>query len=136
MVEGIFMSEDKTEAKQFNQAKANSPFPMHEGIPVFPFVPDRIKETRFQIIEAGDLKTENDVAALIEEMWLQPEVDFYYFYGHTGGPSADGVLLAARQRGDILMDELERRYYKHPKFERDYIHIVPSGENYEWDWER
>jgi hypothetical protein len=130
------MSEDKTQAKQTDHPESVSPFPMHEGIPVFPFVPDRIKETRFQIIEAGDLKTDTDVAALIEEMWLQPEVDFYYFYGHTGGPSADRVLLGARQRGDILMDELERRYYKHPNFQRDYIRIVPHGENYKWDWER
>jgi hypothetical protein len=138
MLRGIlhFMSEDKPHAEQIDQTESDSPFPMHEGIPVFPFVPDRIKETRFQIIEAGDLKTDTDVAALIEEMWLQPEVDFYYFYGHAGGPSADGVLLAARQRGDILMDELERRYYKHPNFQRDYIRIVPHGENYKWDWER
>ena len=70
------MSEDK-------ETESDSPFPMHEGIPVFPFVPDRIKETRFKIIEAGDLKTDSDVTTLIQEMWLHPEVDFYYFYGHT-----------------------------------------------------
>lgn len=131
-----FMSEDKTDGQQKDQSEEDSPFPMHEGIPVFPFVPDRIKESRFQVIEAGDLKAETDVAALIEQMWLQPEVDFYYFYGHAGGPRADSILLAARQRGDVLMDELERRYYKHPNFHRDYLRIVPSGENYESDWDR
>jgi len=130
------MSEDKTDAKQADQAEADSPFPMHEGIPVFPFVPDSIKEKRFQVIEAGDLKTDTDVAALIREMWLQPEVDFYYFYGHMGGPTADRALLGARYAGDVLMDELERRYYKHPRFQRDYIRIVPRGEKYESDWER
>jgi hypothetical protein len=89
---------------------------MHEGIPVFPFVPDAIKESRFFVIEAGDLKTEAEVANLIQQMWRQPEADFYYFFGHAGGPTADGAMLAARQRGDILMNESERRYYKHPKF--------------------
>jgi hypothetical protein len=39
------MSEDKTQAKQTDHTESDSPFPMHEGIPVFPFVPDRIKET-------------------------------------------------------------------------------------------
>jgi len=109
---------------------------MHEGIPVFPFVPDAIKESRFFVIEAGDLKTEAEVANLIQQMWRQPEADFYYFFGHAGGPTADGAMLAARQRGDILMNESERRYYKHPKFLRDYIRIIPHGDNYSWDWER
>ena len=34
------------------------------------------------------------------------------------------------------MDESERRYYKHPKFQRDYVRIVPNGEQYNWDWQR
>jgi len=68
------MSEEKTDAQHTDKKEEDSPFPMHEGIPVFPFVSNRIKESRFQVIEAGDLKTDTDVAALIEEMWLQPEV--------------------------------------------------------------
>jgi hypothetical protein len=59
---------------------------MHEGIPVFPFVPDAIKESRFFVIEAGDLKTEAEVANLIQQMWRQPEADFYYFFGRAGAP--------------------------------------------------
>lgn len=133
------MSKDNFHESKSNKADTSEPdpaFPMHEGFPVFPFVPDAIKESRFFVIEAGDLKTEEEVADLIERMWIQPEAAFYYFFGQSGGPPADPALLAARQRGDILMDELERRYYKHPNFHRDYIRIVPQGETYRWDWER
>ncbi len=109
----------------------------HNGIPIFPFVPDEIKESRFLVIEAGDLSNEKDVQILIQRLWQGPEVDFYYFYGHIGGPAIDTALLGARNRGDILMDEMERRYYKHPKHIRDYLRIIPKGEDkYNWDWER
>jgi hypothetical protein len=113
-----------------------APVPTHEEMPVFPFVPDSIKESRFHVIEAGDLKTDADVSDLMKQMWLFPEEHFFHFYGHMGGPAPDGVLLSARNRGDILMDESERRYYKHPKFQRDYVRIVPNGEQYNWDWQR
>jgi hypothetical protein len=109
----------------------------HDGIPIFPFVPDSIKESRFHVIEAGDLSTEARVHDLLMAMWNDPETLFYYYHGHDGGPSADNLLLAARNRGDILMDEQERRYYRHPKFKRDYVKIVPKGEDeYNFDWER
>lgn len=126
----------KNKPKETEASKPDPPFQMHNGIPIFPFVPDSIKESRFHVIEAGHLKTDADIAGLIEQMWLKPEVDFYYFHGHMGGPTVDNVLLSARNRGDILMDESERRYYKHPKFLRDYVHIIPNGEHYDWDWER
>jgi hypothetical protein len=109
----------------------------HNGIPIFPFVPDAITESRFLVIESGDLSNEKDVQLLIQRLWKEPEVNFYYFYGHMGGPAIDTALLSARNRGDILMDKMERRYYKHPKHNRDYLQIIPKGEDeYNWDWER
>jgi len=109
----------------------------HDGIPVFPFVPDSITESRFYVIEAGDLPTGNHVQELIRKMWLEPETVFYYYHGHMGGPTTDAALLGARNRGDILMNESERRHYKHPHNPRDYVRIVPKGEDeYNWDWER
>ncbi len=109
----------------------------HDGIPVFPFVPDSIKESRFYVIEAGEVSNDRDIQDLIQRLWREPEVDFFYFHGHMGGPPIDPALLRARKRGDILMDESERRYYKHPENRRDYLRILPKGEGaYQWDWER
>lgn len=109
----------------------------YKGIPIFPFVPDKIDKSTFYVIEAGDLPTGNDVQELIRKMWLEPESDFFYYHGHEGGPAADKELLAARNRGDVLMNESERRYYKHPDHNRDYIRIVTKGkDDYNWDWER
>lgn len=108
----------------------------YQGIPVFPFVPDSIKEHRFYNIEAGDLPEEADVSELLRRMWEEPNVDFYYFHGHMGGPTADRPILAARQLGMLDMSEMERRYYKHPKFKNDFIRIVPDAEGeFRWDWE-
>jgi len=109
----------------------------YDGIPIFPFVPDSIKESRFYVIEAGDVSNDRDVQGLIQKLWLELEVDFFYFHGHMGGPPIDAALVRARNREDILMDESERRYYKHPENKRDYVRIVPKGEGeYRWDWER
>lgn len=128
------MTGDKYE--QSGLSDPDAPLQTHEGIPILPFVPDSIKESRFHVFEAGDLTTDALVDDLVRQLWLQPEVDFYYFHGHMGGPTTDSALLKARNRGDILMDESERRYYRHPKFRRDYVRIVPHGERYNWDWER
>lgn len=109
----------------------------YKDIPIFPFVPDKIKESRFYVIEAGELADEESIVKTIDLLWRDSESDIFYFYGHEGGPSMDSALSAARARGDILMDEMERRYYKHPKFKRDYIQIIPKGEGvYNWDWEK
>lgn len=106
-------------------------------IPIFPFVPDKIEESRFYVIEAGELVDKESIVETIDLLWKESESDVYYFYGHEGGPSIDSALSAAKARGDILMDEMERRYYKHPKFKRDYIKITPKGDNnYNWDWEK
>lgn len=109
----------------------------HDGIPIFPFVPDAVTESRFLVIEAGDLSTDAHVQELVHRMWLEPETAYYYYHGHDGGPRPDAALLRAKNRGDVLMDEYERRHYKHPRFKRDYVRITPKGDGeYNWDWER
>lgn len=114
----------------------------HDGIPIFPLEPDAVTVSRFLVIEAGDLPTDADVQHLIERMWLEPETAYYYYHGHNGGPVTDAALMRAKNRGDVLMDERERRYYKHPGFKRDYLRIIAKDQDekgapkYAWDWER
>lgn len=128
--------DDRLSPEEVAELKAKG-IECHDGVPIFPFVPDAVKASRFYVIEAGDLPTDAHVQDLIQKMWLEPEASFYYYQGHTGGRSADGPLLAARNRGAILMNDYERRYYKHPRYTRDYVRIVPKGDDeYNWDWER
>lgn len=109
----------------------------HKEIPVFPFEPHSIKESRFNVVEAGELRTHEDIQELMQFLWSEPETVVYYFMGRDGGAPADALLLAAKHRGDILMDEMERRYYRHPRFDREYVQIIPKAENlYDRDWER
>ena len=108
----------------------------HDGIPIFPFVPDSIRQLHIYDFEAGSLTSEADLQELINRMWLEPEASFYYYHGFAGGPVVDNVLLAARNRGAILMDESERHYYRHPRYKHSYVHITPDAEGaYAWDWQ-
>lgn len=134
------MSEQKSDDAKAAEAEAKLKamgVQFYKGIPVFPFVPDSVTESRFYVIEAGDLPTDSEVRNLITQMWLEPEASFYYYHGHTGGPTTDAALLGARARGDVLMDQRDRRYYRHPSIPRDYVRIIPKGEDeYNWEWER
>jgi hypothetical protein len=106
-----------------------------EGIPVFPnIMPSSIKIGEFRALEKGDIHTEEDLQSLILLLFHEPECDFYYFVEH--GNAADPLLLSANGRGDILMSETDFFYYRHPKFDRDYVNIERRNGNYKWDWER
>lgn len=114
----------------------------YKGLPIFPFAPDSVKESRFLVIEAGDLPDDAGVQQLILRMWREPETAYHYYHGHNGGPAIDVALMRAKNRGDVLMDERERRYFRHPRFKRDYLRIIAMGEDekgepkYARDWER
>ena len=74
---------------------------------------------------------------MIDIIWQEPESDIFYFYGHQGDPIIDSALTAAQQCGEIVMNDMERRYYKHPNFDKDYLQNVPTGENtFNFDWEQ
>ena len=106
-----------------------------EGIPIFPnIMPSSIKKGVFRTIEKDDISTEEDLQSLILLLFHEPECDFYYFVEQ--GTTADPLLLSAQGRGDILISETDFFYYKHPKSERDYVHIEKQDANYRWDWER
>ena len=106
-----------------------------ENIPVFPnIIPSSIKESVFRIIEPDDIQTEQDLQHLISLLFHEPECNFYYFVEKDG--KQNSFLSAAKDRKDILMNEVEFFYYKHPKFERDYIHIENRNGKYNFEWEK
>jgi len=106
-----------------------------KGIPVFPDItPSSIKESRFRISEKGDFVTDEDIQELVRLLFLEPEYEFYYF--HEKGTKPDSLLQTAINRGDIRITETKFFYYKHPKIERDYVHIERPHGSYQWEWEK
>jgi hypothetical protein len=115
-----------------NKEKKKKELPEIDGMPVFPFKPDSMKVNNFRVIESGDLKTDDDIGHLIYLLFREPECDFFYYY-QDGGP-IDSALQKAVNAGDILMRETEWRYFRHPKFKRDYIKIPKH--DIKWEWEK
>lgn len=85
--------------------------------------PSSMKVRRVATFVAGDLPTEQDVAALMLMMFTEPEVTFEYFSEYQ--QPLDQALNTGIDRGDILLLKSENYYYKHPKAERLYL-LVPS----------
>lgn len=110
-----------------------SPMEPKEPLPVFPFVPDKVTRSTFRVLEEGDFVTPEDVDELVRLLWEEPESKFYY-YQERDKP-LEAQLLARVSAGVIRTDEYERRYYKHPKFKRNYVRIERSIEDVELDWQ-
>jgi len=58
---------------------------------------------------------------------------FYYF--HEKGTPVGAWIARARDCDQILLNETEFFYYRHPNFQRDYVKIVPR-DAYAFEWER
>ncbi len=107
-----------------------------QELPVFPnILPSEIVESKFHILEVGDIKTKEDIDELIRLLFTEPEHSFYYFSEKDKG-NADSLLIKAKERGDVLMNKSEFFYYKHPTHERDFLKIEVRDGNYQWSWQK
>jgi hypothetical protein len=105
-----------------------------DDMPVFPFEPDQITRGIFRVIEPSDMRSRQDVEALMRLMWQERECAFLYYVPKNGPGSAP--LAQARDGGELLMDEMKRRYYAHPRYAHDYVHIPDRNGSYRWPWEK
>lgn len=106
----------------------------NETLLVFPFEPDKISKSQFMVLEFGDFPTPEDVEELIDLMWRKSEIEFRYY--HPKSSPLEQQLLVRVNDGTIHANDSERHFYKHPKFQLDYVKIARSIENARWDWER
>jgi hypothetical protein len=104
-----------------------------EDLPVFPFEPTEMVRGTFRVKEYGDFDSEEEIQLLIQHLWLEPECRIDYYFEKDG--PMDPLLDQARTRGDILMNKMKRRYYAHPNFKQDYVHIPDRDGEYAFDWE-
>ena len=62
-----------------------------------------------------------------------PEGDFYLYV-----PEGDPICPVVRKAMDsnlILGNIWKRNFYPHPRFKRDYVHILPDSARWEWEQE-
>ena len=107
-----------------------------KDIPVFPdILSSSIKESKFRILESGDINTQEDMSELIRLLFEEPECSFYFFSEKDRG-NKDSLLVVAMNQGDIVVDKTEFFYYKHPNHDRDYLEIEVRDGNYQWPWQK
>jgi len=99
---------------------------------VFPFIPDSVEETIDFEFEDGAFDTNEQVNSLLAQMFLHPESNFFFY--HNPKIPFSPVLKSAERQNLLLLNTVERFYYKHPKHKNDYIKI--AGNNPRNDWER
>ncbi len=107
----------------------------NEELPKWPDslpIPDRIEMTAIHVLEASDVVHEEDIMELVRLLYMHPEHKFYIFL-EQGKPINKEILKRIESFG-VLSGANEFYYYKHPKFDRDYICI--QRHKIEFDWER
>lgn len=100
-------------------------------LPKFPItcIPDSIKETQTYIIEDEDIQNDQDMEDLIKLMYDNPDATFEFY-----AQGENQLISKAIKDKRIYSDTVESYYYKHPKFDRDYVWI--KKETAQFDWER
>jgi hypothetical protein len=103
-------------------------------LPVFPNItPSKIIKSASHIIEEDDIADEKELQRLLSFLFDFPERPFYYFRQKERPIGA--WIARARDRGQLLLNETEFFYYRHPRFEHDYIRITPHNA-FSFEWER
>lgn len=107
---------------------------MDKDIPKFPDLPppDSIEETQFYVIGNEDIKSRKELRELIKLMYKHQEATFYLFSQYR--TPVNHFISKAEEKNIIMTNICEPYYYKHPKYERNYIKI--KRDHTEWDWER
>ena len=118
----------KLQDEKINQKVANI-----MGLPpVFPnIIPDKIIEERIHKLENNEFNSKEEIDSLIKEMHKYPDRQFYLYVQH--GKAINKYLQKAKINNEILMDECEFYFYRHPKNNRDFVKI--HRDNIKFDWE-
>ena len=127
------MAEESSEPPSEEASRGQRP----AELPVFPFVPDAITRGTFRVIEPGDLRTSADVERLMRLMWDDRESEFYYYVPMSGpGSTGSAAMTSASYCGALLMNDMKRRFYRHPRYPRDYVEIADPRGSYRWPWQK
>jgi len=96
-------------------------------------IPDRITTTAMHVLEAEDIQSEDDIYEITKLMYAYNERKFYLFLEQ--GKPVNKEIKKRLERFGIIFNTSEFYYYKHPKFERDYIKIQHHRIQSNWEQE-
>ncbi len=100
-------------------------------LPVFlDITPDRIEKKKYYILIAEDFE-KDIIPDILKLIYHNPECDFYLYLVYKC--INNHLIVKNLSENGILTNKTENYYYKHPKFDRDFVKI---REPFKWDWER
>lgn len=105
----------------------------NKSVPFPNITPSSIRLSPFLSYRRNDIESEEDLQALLANLFYQPEVAAYYFSAH--GEQWDPLLSEAVERGEVLVSITENFFFRHPRTSK-FIKIERRYGNYEFAWER
>ncbi|UGY23556.1 hypothetical protein HU675_0037305 [Bradyrhizobium septentrionale] len=92
------------------------------------------KNGYFYAIETADFQTKEDFEKLLQYMHAFAERSFRYYWEQ--GTPLNQYFVTAERLGVIVYGEARSSFYRHPNYERDYVHIPQSPDGtYAFDWQ-
>jgi hypothetical protein len=92
-----------------------------------------VKKSSFHVIENRDMSLPEEVERLLRVMFDHPERAFYLFV--QKGASFSNPIGGALGSGDVLAVQTDLLFYRHPKFDRDFVRIGLRSELFDWERE-
>jgi hypothetical protein len=99
----------------------------------FDILPDKVEVIKYHRFENNDIQSEEALKELISLMFDHPERDFYVFAEKDSKPNT--LLMKANKDGEILINEVELFYYRHPRDKHSFVRIPRNGGEFEWEKE-
>lgn len=96
----------------------------------FPDIPPTsMTMRRIREIMNGELRTDDDIEALLTDMFEQPEVGTYIF--SAKGEVWNAPLRGAEEGARLRVVETQGYWYRHPNFDRNFVQVLTPR----WDWQ-
>lgn len=95
--------------------------------------PSSISLSRFINYQQNDIGSEEELQALLANLFYHPEVTAYFFCAHC--EQFDSLLSEAVATGEVLITKTENFFFRHPRT-RGFTKIEVRDDNYEFEWQR
>lgn len=92
-----------------------------ETLNVFPFIPDKVKETLIHQIENDEMQSDKEFNGLLNFMFKHQEREFYIYLKNN--EKLNDYFQNAKNKNDILIDGSEMFYYRHPQNSRNFVQV-------------
>ena len=96
-------------------------------------MPSSISLSRFLDYQRNDIGSEEELQALLANLFYHPEVTAYYFCAHS--EQWDPLLSEAVATGEVLIAKTENFFFRHPRAS-GFTKIEVHDDNYEFEWQR